>query len=168
MRPALFLIILLFLLASCGGNNLKSVEFQQFSDVQVEEFKKKNVEISTVLRFYNSSNETVSISYAECDIYVNGKDIGTYIKKTKYEVPAQSILKLPITAEFKPEDAFLNLEYGMVKIKSDVVSTVAFNGYLLNTANGKEEKIPIEDSQLVLFTNDNSLSLDENGKIKGK
>lgn len=168
MSRPLFFILSVFLLVSCQDKTSKSIELQQFNEIEVDEFKKKNVKISTVLHFYNSTDEVISINYAECDIYVNGKDVATFIKKQNYELPAKSILKLPITAEFKPEDAFLNLEYGTIKVKSDIVSEVLIHGYLLNTANGKEEKIPIETNQLVLFTNDGSLSLDENGKIQGK
>ncbi|MFT4970194.1 MAG: LEA14-like dessication related protein [Chitinophagales bacterium] len=168
MRINIFLPTLVLMLGSCRSNSSKSLELQQFSEIKVSEFKKKKVGINTTLRFYNAEEKTLNISYIECDIVVNGKDVGTFIKKKNHDVPAKSIFELPIQVDFKPENAFLNLDYGMVKIKSDVVSDVSIEGYLLSRQNGNEEKVLISARQTVLFSNNKDLYIDEAGKIQEK
>jgi len=142
------------------------IELQQFSEVEVVEFKKKNVAISTMLRFYNSDEKDVKIDYAEFDIYVNGKDVGTFIQKKSKNVPVSALFELPINVDFAPESAFLNLEYGIKKIKSDIVSKVRIAGFLTTSQNGKEKKLEYDITQKVLFSNNNKLYLDKDGNLQ--
>lgn len=166
MRINIFLLILCCFNFSCQNSGVKNIENQQFSEIKVDEFKKKNVSISSVLRFYNEEDKSLNITYLECDVLVNGKDVGTFIEKKPYEVPAKSILQVPVSASFKPENAFFNLDYGLIKIKSDIVSEVLIEGYILSVQNGEEKKIAIRTNQQVLFSNNKDLYLDEFGKIK--
>lgn len=168
MRINFFFLLTFLLLVSCRSSSSKNIELQQFSPIKVDEFKKKNVRISSTLRFYNSQDISLNINYMEFDIIVNGKDVGTFIKKKSHLVPAKSIFELPITIDFKPEDAFLNLNYGLIKIKSDVVSNVSIEGFLLSNQNGEQEKITISVEQVVLFSNNKDLYLDEAGNVQEK
>ena len=168
MRINIIFFGLLSLLFACKSNNSQLIELQQFSEVKVKEFKKKNVAISSTLRFYNSDEKDVKINYAEFDIHVNGKDVGTFIQKSDKNVPANGLFELPIEIEFSPESAFLNLDYGLIKIKSDIVSKVRIFGYLIIVQNGKEKKLEYDVTQKVLFSNNNDLFLDENGNLQEK
>jgi hypothetical protein len=134
MRLHIFFLSLILFCISCESSNEQNLDLQQFTPVLVKEFKKKNVSISTLFRFYNNEEKEVNIAYAEFDIIVNGKDLGTFIQKKSKNVPANGLFELPIELDFTPEDAFLNLDYGIVKIKSDIVSKVALRGYLTVTS----------------------------------
>lgn len=168
MRLHIFFLSIVILFSSCGSNTTQNIELQQFTPIQVKEFKKKNVSISTVLRFYNTEEKEVKIEYAEFDIIVNGKDVGTFIEKKTKNVPANGLFELPINIDFAPEDAFLNLDYGMMKIKSDIVCKVAVRGYLSTSINGKSKKLDYDLTQKVLFSNNKDLYLDENGNLQEK
>ena len=168
MRLHIFFLSIIILCSSCSSNDKQNIELQQFTPIQVKEFKKKNVSISTVLRFYNAEEKEVKIEYAEFDIIVNGKDVGTFIEKKTKNVPANGLFELPISLDFAPEDAFLNLDYGMIKIKSDIVCKVAVRGYLSTSVNGKSKKLDYDVTQKVLFSNNKDLYLDENGNLQEK
>lgn len=166
MRINIFILSILISLLACTSNDNQIIELQQFSPVKVREFKKKNVAISTTLRFFNSDEKDVKIEYAEFDIYVNGKDVGTFIQKKSKNVPVNGLFELPIDLEFAPESAFLNLDYGLVKIKSDIVCDVRIAGFLTSVQNGKEKKWDYDVTRKVLFSNNNKLYIDENGNIQ--
>lgn len=168
MRLKFVNIIILFFMVSCGGNDSKSFELQEFSKVEVESFKKKNVELSTSIRFYNSDDLSVKVVYAEFDVLVNGKDVDTFISKNSKEIPSNGIYELPIEIDFAPESAFLNLDYGIVKIKSDVVADVEISGFITTMKNDKKKDIKFNSKQKVLFSNNKKLYLDENGALKEK
>lgn len=168
MRLHIFFLSIIFFSISCGSNDKQNLDIQQFTPVKVNEFKKKNVSISTMLRFYNKEEKEVIVDYAEFDIIVNGKDIGTFIQKKTKTIPANGLFELPIEIDFAPEDAFLNLDYGLLKIKSDIVCKVALRGYLNTSSNGKTKKLDYDVTQKVLFTNNNNLYLDDAGNLQEK
>lgn len=168
MKLHIFFLSIILFLFSCNSNENQNLDLQQFTPVQVKEFKKKNVSISTVLRFHNKEEKEVLIDYAEFDVIVNGKDIGTFIQKKSKTVPANGLFELPIEIDFAPEDAFLNLDYGVLKIKSDIVSKVALRGYLNSTSNGKTKKLEYDVTQKVLFSNNSKLYLDDAGNLQEK
>ena len=168
MRLHIFFLSIVLFASSCGSSKKQNIELQQFTAIKVNEFKKKNVGISTVLRFYNADEKEVKLDYAEFDIIVNGKDVGTFIQKKSKSVPSNGLFELPIELDFAPEDAFSNLDYGMIKIKSDIVCNVAIRGYLNQTIDGKSKKLEFDATQKVLFTNNDDLYLDENGNLQEK
>lgn len=164
----LTILLLTILFYSCNGKKEKQVELQHFSTVEVKEFKKKNVSISTDLKFQNLSEYEVEFIYAEFDIIVDGKDVGSFIQKSAKKIPANGLYSIPIQHDFKPEDAFLNLDYGLLKIKSDIVCPVRIVGYITILKNGKEDDIKFDVTQKVLFSNDNKLYLDADGNLQEK
>ena len=158
----------MFLAISCGGNDTKNFELQEFSKIKVENFKKKNVEISTSLRFFNGADSSIKVVYAEFDILVNGKDVDTFISKSIKNVTSNGIYELPLKIEFAPESAFSNLDYGIIKIKSDVVADVQISGFITTMHNDKKKDVKFSSNQKVLFSNNSKLYLDENGVLKEK
>ncbi|MGB1247393.1 MAG: LEA type 2 family protein [Chitinophagales bacterium] len=158
-------IFALLILFSCGGNSVKNPELKQFDNIKVTEFKKKNVEIQTTMRYYNPNDFSIMVTMADFDITVNGKDVGTFISKNGKEVNAGALLEIPVSVSFAPEDAFEDFDAGILKIKSDHVATVEMEGYLSIKAMEEESNVEFEMEQLVLFSNDNSISIDENGNI---
>lgn len=168
MSKKLCFLFLIFLTYSCNISGVKDLELQEFSKIEVREFKKKNVQIFTNLRFLNPNENSVKVSYAEFDILVNGKDVGTFISKKEKSLAGKGLYEIPIVVDFLPEDAFKNLDYGVIKIKSDVACDVKIIGYLKTLSGETEDKISFEFKQKVLFTNNDKLYLDENFNIKEK
>lgn len=168
MKLKLAYILLLFFTFSCGGNSSENFELQEFTKIKVDNFKKKNVDLSTSLRFFNSSDLSIKVVYAEFDVLVNGKDVDTFISKSTKEISSNGIYELPIKIAFAPEAAFLNLDYGTIKIKSDVVANVEIIGYITTMKNEKKKDIKFSSLQRVLFSNNKKLFLDENGNLKEK
>lgn len=168
MRTYIFYLAIFSFLISCGIIGSKQLELQEFSPIEVKDFKKKNVAIASTLRFYNANEKSVSIVYAEFDVLVNGNDVGTFIQNKSKDIAGSAIYELPISLSFEPEDAFSNLDYGVVKIKSDVVCDVKLVGFLTCLVDGKEKKYDYKVVQKVLFSNNGKLYLDENGNLKEK
>ncbi|MCB0510340.1 MAG: hypothetical protein H6579_01710 [Chitinophagales bacterium] len=168
MSKKLGYLFLLLLSISCNFSGVKDLELQEFSKVEVREFKKKNVQIYTNLRFLNPNENSIKVVYAEFDVFVNGKDIGTFISKKEKSIAGKGLYEIPIVVDFLPEDAFKNLDYGIKKIKSDVACDVKLVGYLKTLSGEKEDKISYDFKQKVLFTNNDKLYLDENFNIKEK
>jgi len=168
MKWKIFYLGYLLLLTACLNKQPKNVDIKEFSKIKVESFRKKNVSISTSLRYFNDSDLGVKIDYAEFDVLINGKDVATFISKKTENIPANGIFELPMTIDFSPTTAFPNLQYGLVKIKSDVVAEVTISGFITLQQNEKEKKIKLNTTQKVLFTNNSKLFLDENGTLKEK
>lgn len=160
------LFLILIILSACGdGTSLQDPELKQFDDVKVTTFKKNTVEIQTTMRYYNPNDFSIMVTAADFDILVNEKDVGTFMTLKSQEVKAGALIEIPVKITFEPEKAFTNFETGLIKIKSDHVANVSMNGYLTVAALEQEETVNFEMEQLVLFTNDGSLSLDESGNI---
>ena len=109
MSKKLGYLFLLLLSISCNFSGVKDLELQEFSKVEVREFKKKNVQIYTNLRFLNPNENSIKVVYAEFDVFVNGKDIGTFISKKEKSIAGKGLYEIPIVVDFLPEDAFKNL-----------------------------------------------------------
>ena len=134
----------------------------------MENFKKKKVEISTSLRFFNEDDLSIKVVYAEFDILINGIDVATFISKDNKEITSNGIYELPIKIEFPPQSAFSNLDYGLTKIKSDIVAEVEISGFITTQQNDSKKDIKDSSQQKVLFSNNKSLYLDENNVLKEK
>lgn len=168
MRLNLIGFIVLFLSLSCTNNRGKGIEIQDFSKIKVDVFKKKKVEINSSLRFFNNDDLSIKVVYAEFDVWVNGKDVSTFISKSVKEVPSNGIYELPIKIEFTPKQAFSDLDYGPIKIKNDVVTEVEIKGFITTMKNNKKKDFKLSTKQKVLFSNNKKLYLDENGALQEK
>lgn len=166
MKNIYYFFALIFLLFSCKNSTTENIKFQDLEPITLKEFKKKNVELNSALRFLNENEEPVIFSKVEYDVFVGGKNVGTFIEKANEKIPKNGVHKMELPANFYPEKAFTDLDFGIVKIKSDIVAEVKYEGYFTIIDNkNNEEEIKFSKSQKVLFSNNKKLKLDENGTI---
>lgn len=166
MRGIFYTTLIVFLLFSCKNSTSDNIKFQSLEPIILKEFKKKNVELNSALRFLNENEEPVIFNKVEYDVFVGGKNVGTFIEKANEKVPKNGVYKIDLPANFYPEKAFADIDYGIVKIKSDIVADVKYEGYFeITDSKKKVQNIKISKVQKVLFSNNKKLKLDENGTI---
>ena len=166
MKNTFYFFALVFLLFSCKNSTTDNIKFQDLEPITLQQFKKKNVQLNSALRFLNENDETVIFNKVEYDVFVGGQNVGTYIEKTNEKIAKNGVYKIDLPANFSPEKAFTDLDYGITKIKSDIVAEVKYEGYFTITdSNKKEEEVKFSKIQKVLFSNNKKLKLNENGTI---
>ena len=150
---------------SCAEQSTQKYSFKKFNTIKLEKFNKKKVSFSTTFNFLNESEQELKIIKSDFDIFVNGKDISSHINNTPIIVNAKKNYEIPIQVTFLPSKVFTDYKSGLVKIKSDIIATVEITGIIAVEIDGKLKEISYSDEQLVLFTNNNKIKLNNKGEI---
>ncbi|MCD8528687.1 MAG: hypothetical protein LRY27_01625 [Chitinophagales bacterium] len=117
-KSIIFVLFILFLISSsCNSGSSETTEIQGISEIEVKTFKKKEVELACKLHYLNVDKKSLKFTYADLDVLVNGKDVGTFISNDTKNIGPNALFELPISISFLPEDAFLDLDYGAIKNK---------------------------------------------------
>ncbi len=99
-----FFILLCFLLLSTpiSAKEKKKVEIIAIDQVYVESFKKKNMELSANLQFYNPYRIKINLKHAKLDVFVDDQRIGTILKEGKLKLKKKSVTDIPMNAHVVP------------------------------------------------------------------
>ena len=102
MKTKLFfaLSIALFI-SSCSS--FEKPTLKEISSVKVN-IKKKFTKLSGTLIFTNPNTENIGLNELYFDVLFNGKDVGSYTKKSDAIIPAQGQISLPFYIEINNEE----------------------------------------------------------------
>lgn len=159
------LVFLAVLISSCFQQKSSSPTFKKIQNLNVVEFKKKNVDVRAEIVVENPTDMNMKHIVSTTDVLINGIDVGTYVHKDERKVDANSFFAVPVKVNFKAEKVLKEYDAGMIKIKSEHVVDIEFKGIVTLRKDDKEFKIKVNESSKLLLSNDASLTIDEAGNI---
>lgn len=163
----IFFISLLIIL-SCSNDSYKHFSLTNFNKIKLQKLNKNSVKFSTSFNFLNESDKDVKIIKSDFDILINGIDVSSHINNFPITVSSKKNYEIPVQVEFTPSKVFSDYKTGLVKIKSDIVAKLKITGIVLVEIDSEQKNIKYSDEQLVLFTNNKKLILNNEGEITQK
>lgn len=159
-------LLILFVFFSCG--NKDNIKVNNFQKIDLQKFTKKKVAFKTSFLFLNENNFDITILNSDFDIFVNGTDVASHINNESFVLKANRSISIPIIAEFKPSKIFKDYKTGIRKIKSDIVANVEIKGIIKIVSKEEEKELEYNGTQIVLFTNNKKIQLNDKNEIVDK